>query len=120
MKLNFRESVVNLTKDKTTTPLAQSDKKHRSEPPDNSPVILTIPLIKRDGEYRVTQKEIDYWKDIFPGVNVLQELKKCRDWNLDEKNVPRRKTKKGIRFEIKAKDATALRATINILQPEVY
>ncbi len=60
--------------------------------------LITIPLIKRDGEFEVTQKDLDLWQDTFPGVDILASLKQCRQWNAD--NPKRRKTKDGIRKHI--------------------
>ena len=60
--------------------------------------ILKIPLIKKDGFFSVTQKGISEWQDTFPGVNVLAELKKYRQWAND--NPARRKTAVGIRKSI--------------------
>jgi len=69
-----------------------------TDQPPSEPPVLTIPLIPRDGEYAIFQKDIDGWSDTFPGVDVLAELKKCRQWNLDEPR--RRKTRQGIRKHI--------------------
>lgn len=60
--------------------------------------IIKIPLIKRDGEFLVYSNDLAQWQDTFPGINVLQELKKIRQWNLD--NPDRRKTSRGIRKHI--------------------
>ena len=66
---------------------------------DSKPkVVLTIPLIPRDGEHEITEKDVSEYQETFPGVDILTELKKCRLWN---KNKPsRRKTKRGIRTHI--------------------
>lgn len=60
--------------------------------------LLCIPLIARDGEFHIYQKDIDEWQDIFPAVDILAELKRCRLWALD--NPTKRKTRKGIRKHI--------------------
>ncbi|MCK5602608.1 hypothetical protein KAR91_12080 [Candidatus Pacearchaeota archaeon] len=61
------------------------------------PLIL-IPLIKKDGEFEITQEDIDQWSDTFPGIDVLACVKYIRQWNFD--NPKRRKTKAGIRKHI--------------------
>jgi hypothetical protein len=62
------------------------------------PAILTIPLIKRDGNFNITQIDIDQWQDTFQAVDVLQALKEIRQWNTD--NPAKRKTAAGIRGHI--------------------
>jgi hypothetical protein len=70
-----------------------------SKQPTGEP-ILSISLISRDGEFPIFQKDIEQWEGVYPGVDVLAELKKCQLWNHD--NPSRRKTTKGIRRHISA------------------
>lgn len=77
--------------------IAQSDNGNRSDQPAGDP-LLSIPLIPKDGEFLIYQQDIDQWSDVYPGVDVLSELKKIRLWNED--NPARRKTAKGIRRHI--------------------
>lgn len=66
------------------------------DPP--SPVVLSVPLTKRDGEYQITQAQVDSWQEDFPGIDVMGELRKLRQWNLaNERN---RKTKSGIKRHV--------------------
>jgi hypothetical protein len=59
--------------------------------------IISIPL--KDGTlFDISQEDIDEWQDAFPGVDVLQELKRIRMWNKD--NPQKRKTPRGIRKHI--------------------
>ncbi len=69
-----------------------------SEQEDGEKALVVFPLIKKDGEFLVFQKDIDGWQDTFPGVDILTEIKRCRQWNID--NPSRRKTKRGIRNHI--------------------
>lgn len=62
-------------------------------PPD--PIVITIPLLGRDGEFAVTESMVAEWQDAFPGVNVPRTLKRIRLWCLD--NPARRKTRRGVR-----------------------
>lgn len=55
---------------------------------------IHIPLIKRDGSYIVRMDEVKELQEIYPGIDVKVELKKCRRWN--DKNVAKRKTSRGI------------------------
>ncbi|SDP85828.1 hypothetical protein [Desulforhopalus singaporensis] len=68
-----------------------------TDEPVESPV-LVFPLIPRDGDFPVLQKDIDEWQETFPGIDVLQVLKRARQWSID--NPKRRKTKAGIRNHI--------------------
>ena len=62
--------------------------------PHHIPPILSFPTNKKDEVYNIYQTDIDDWSDIYPNVNVLQELKKMKGW-LDA-NPKRRKTKSGL------------------------
>jgi len=71
-----------------------------SHEPD--PSVISIPLIcKKDGpqlQFDVTQPMIDDWVESFPAVDVMQQLREIRQWNLD--NPVKRKTPTGIRKHI--------------------
>lgn len=45
--------------------------------------------------YGITQENIDHWRELYPVVDVLQELKKMQGWI--ESNPNKRKTKNGIK-----------------------
>ncbi len=66
--------------------------------PPTSPVLLTVPLVPRDGQFDITQADADQWQDTFPAVDVLAELKRLRQWNLD--NPKNRKTRAGFRSHV--------------------
>jgi predicted phage replisome organizer len=57
------------------------------------PHVITLTLNTKE-EYPIYQSDIDDWKDIYPNVDVLQELRKMKGWL--NANPSRRKTKKGI------------------------
>ncbi|MBP3208370.1 MAG: hypothetical protein J6M64_00475 [Oscillospiraceae bacterium] len=61
---------------------------HRSAP------VLMLPLTGNQ-EYPVYQEDIDSWKDTYPNVDILQELKEMREWC--NANPQKRKTSRGIR-----------------------
>lgn len=70
-----------------------------SEPHGTSePPILSIPLIKKDGEFEIVQDDIDQWQETYPGIDVKQTLLRIRQWSVD--NPSRRKTKTGIRKHV--------------------
>lgn len=64
-----------------------------SEP--SSPVVASFKLIKKDGDYKITQDMVDGWQETFPAVDVLATLKYIRQWCDD--NPGKRKTRKGAR-----------------------
>jgi hypothetical protein len=60
--------------------------------------VLTIPLIKKHGEFPITETYIEEWQSTFPGIDVRQHLRVIRQWNVD--NPTRRKTQSEIRKHI--------------------
>lgn len=57
------------------------------------PTFINLPL--NDGtEYGVPTKDVEEWKELYPAVDVEQELRNMRGWILAEKT--RRKTRRGI------------------------
>lgn len=66
--------------------------------PENSTSVpaAIIELILNDKSlYPITQQDINGWIEIYPSVNILQELRKMKGW-LDS-NPTKRKTKQGIK-----------------------
>ena len=67
-------------------------------PPDlPDPLSATvISIILNDkSEYPITEKDIEVWSDLYPAVDVLQELRKMKGWA--DANPTKRKTKAGIK-----------------------
>ena len=60
--------------------------------PDHNPVISLI--LNDKTEYWIFDDQIELWAELFPAVDVMQELRKMKSW-LDS-NPSRRKTKRGI------------------------
>lgn len=77
---------------------AQSDK-ITHEPTPIEPSIITITLNDKS-EYPIYQSMIDEWNELYPSVDVLQELRKMKGWS--NANPAKRKTKKGIQRFINA------------------
>lgn len=66
--------------------------------PENSVSVpaAVIELILNDKSfYPITQKDVDEWQELYPNVNILQELRKMKGW-LDS-NPTKRKTSRGIK-----------------------
>ncbi len=58
------------------------------------PAVIGLPL-NSGPDYQVTQPEIGEWSELYPAVDVLQELRKMRGWLVSSPK--RRKTRSGIR-----------------------
>ena len=63
-----------------------------SKAPDRPPVITLI--LNDRTEYPVYQEDIDEWNELYPAVDILQELRKMKGWL--NANPTKRKTKRGI------------------------
>lgn len=72
---------------------APSDSENLSEPASNPPAIEII--LNDKSLYPVYQKDVEEWQDLYPGVDVMQELRKMKGWC--KENVAKRKTRKGVR-----------------------
>lgn len=67
-----------------------------TEPESSASVPAVIELILNDkSAYPITQKDIDEWTNLYPAVDILQELRKMRGWC--DSNPTKRKTKQGIK-----------------------
>ena len=72
---------------------ASSDEKNHSQP---STMPSVIELILNDKSlFPVHQDDIDLWSELYPSVDIMQELRKMKGW-LDS-NPTKRKTKNGIK-----------------------
>lgn len=61
--------------------------------PEASPI---VELILNDKTfYNVYQSQVDHWQELYPAVDIKQELLKMQGWL--ESNPKRRKTKRGIK-----------------------
>lgn len=63
-----------------------------SEPED--PVILTFPIVGDQGYWNLKESKVKEWTESFPHLDVMLELKKARQWCLD--NPANRKTSRGM------------------------
>ena len=68
-------------------------------PVPSSPVVISITLNDKT-EYPITEADIEGWKDLYPAVDILQELRKMKGWA--NANPTKRKTKAGIKRFINA------------------
>lgn len=58
------------------------------------PAIITLTLNTGE-EYGITQEDISEWEELYPAVNVMQELRNMKGWC--KENASKRKTERGIR-----------------------
>ena len=68
-------------------------------PAPSSPVLISITLNDKT-EFPITEADIQGWKDLYPAVDVMQELRKMKGWA--DANPTKRKTKTGIKRFINA------------------
>ena len=59
----------------------------------SSPVVITITLNDLS-EYPITEANVKEWSELYPAVNIMQELRKMKGWATS--NPKKRKTKGGI------------------------
>ena len=72
---------------------ARSRKNGSKPKADKTPVFITFPLNTGE-EYPITEGSISKWEQLYPAVDIRQELRKMRGW-LDS-NPTKRKTRGGI------------------------
>ena len=77
------------------------------------PPVISLPLNDKT-EYQIFDADIEEWTELYPAVNVMQEIRKMRGW-LDG-NSNKRKTRKGIRRFINSWLSRAQDAP----QPRIY
>ena len=65
----------------------------------SSPVAISI-ILNDKTEYPITDADVEGWKDLYPAVDVMQELRKMKGWA--DANPTKRKTRAGIKRFINA------------------
>jgi len=60
---------------------------------DDSPILIEIPLNDKSA-YPITKAQVGEWTELYPAIDVEQELRNMRGWCLS--NPTRRKTKNGV------------------------
>lgn len=83
----IKESKVKKSKEKNNIYSTEPEK------PTSAPPVITLPL-NDNTDYRITQDEVDHWKELYPAVDVMMELRKMKGWC--EGNPAKRKTRRGI------------------------
>ena len=81
----------------TDTDCSELQNNSEPQPEKTTPPIIKIPLTKKE-EYPIYQSDFDDWAESYPAVDIMQELRNIRQWNLSNPN--KRKTKNGVRKHI--------------------
>ena len=86
----------NLTKPNLTKPNQKSTSYSCPEPesPGSEPAVMTFPVKGKTKTWNLHQAKIDEWREAFSGADVLAELRKARQWLID--NPKRQKTNRGM------------------------
>lgn len=106
--LQLKSIDINCNQLKSNVPVIQSNPIQSESNPNTNPILpeaetapdqqaetAVIELLLNDkSEYPIFQSQIDQWIKLFPGVDVMQELRNMKAWCLA--NPTRRKTKSGI------------------------
>ncbi|GGY87800.1 hypothetical protein [Shewanella fodinae] len=66
-----------------------------SPPPTEEKTVIVLPLTAKDGEYHVPESDLKKYRECFPALDVMQELRQMLAW-LDA-NPTNRKTRTGIK-----------------------
>ena len=69
------------------------------QPAPSSPIVISI-ILNDKTEYPITEADVAGWKDLYPAVDIMQELRKMKGWA--DANPTKRKTKAGIKRFINA------------------
>ena len=85
--------------EKTILPEAETAPARQTHSAPSSPVIISI-ILNDNTEYPITEADVEGWKDLYPAVDVIQELRKMKGWA--DANPTKRKTKAGIKRFINA------------------
>lgn len=88
----YTECIQNVYTGKDSIGKYSIDNTISSEQNVHSQVVITLPL--KSGSKDITEEDVDKYKNLYPKVDVLQELKNMYGW-LDS-NPSKRKTKQGI------------------------
>jgi uncharacterized protein YdaU (DUF1376 family) len=88
-----------VAQDKTEEEKTANQIKNFSPEASSAPSAICLPL-NTGTEFQVFAETVTEWQSLYPGVDVLQELRKMRGWLLA--NLQRRKTARGIRKFINA------------------
>ena len=93
------EEDVDIEEENTLLPEAETAPVPQKPSTPSSPMVITI-ILNDKTEYPITEADIAGWKDLYPAVDIMQELRKMKGWA--DANPNKRKTKAGIKRFINA------------------
>ena len=85
--------------EKTILPEAEAAPAPPKPKAPSSPIVISI-ILNDKTEYPITEADVEGWKNLYPAVDVMQELRKMKGWA--DANPTKRKTKNGIKRFINA------------------
>ena len=97
---NLNANANNCIQSSANAPVIQSESISESESNPNGcteprgVAVLSI-MLNDKSEYEIFQSDVDEWQELYPAVDVMQELRKMKGWC--KENPKRRKTKMGVR-----------------------
>ena len=93
------EEDIEREEENTLLPGVKMPPSQQPPPAPSSPVVISI-ILNDKTEYPITEADIEGWKDLYPAVDIMQELRKMKGWA--DANPTKRKTKSGIKRFINA------------------
>lgn len=93
--INKNERIKEIKSNSSCAELSDESSTREKEPENTLPLqpVISLPLNTGE-EHPVLQGEVEQWQDLYPAVDVMQQLRNMRGWL--EANPARRKTKRGI------------------------
>ena len=79
-------------KNKNIKPIAQSNSENSSLQAKETPIITLT--LNDNSEYEVVEHQAQQWKELYPDVDIMQELRNMKGWSIANPN--KRKTRRGI------------------------
>ena len=91
-----RQPNLTIPKPNITKPNLKNTSYSCSEPesPGSEPAVMTFPVKGKTKAWDLHQAKVDEWREAFSGADVLAELRKARQWLID--NPKRQKTNRGM------------------------
>jgi len=75
--------------------LSEAETAPDPNPPAPAPFVVISITLNDKTEYPITEADVAGWKDLYPAVDIMQELRKMKGWA--DANPTKRKTKNGIK-----------------------
>lgn len=93
-EVDIEEDNTSLLPGAETTPAPPEPSKPPKQKKPSSPVVISI-ILNDKTEFPITEEDVAVWKELYPAVDVVQELRKMKGWA--DANPSKRKTRNGIK-----------------------